>query len=155
MTENGGGGNSAIITQEKMNTENDDVSKKRVREYGEKSKGPFIVCIRSITKPLQTMKITKFLHNTYKSNLITRQINEFKMNAIFSPKMDNNNNDLNNARIEANNFPKTAWNKTCRIYIPEILVETIGCISWSSEQEIDEIISIGEGKFRNISMPSV
>ena len=155
MTEEGGGGESnAISSQEKMNTDNDDVSNKRVREYGEKSKGPFIVCIRSITKPLQSMKITKFLHNTYKSNLITRQINEFKMNVIFSSKIDDHDNN-NNARIEANHFPTSAWNKTCRIYIPEILVETIGCISWSSEQNIDEIVSIGQGKFRNISMPSV
>ena len=154
MAKNGGGGNTnELIMQQKMNI--DDVLQKRVREYGEKSKGPFIVCIRAISKPLQSMKITKFLHNTYKSNLITRQINEFKMNVIFSPENDKNNEKINAARNEANNFPTTAWNKTCRIYIPERLVETIGCISWSSEEGIDEILSVGLGKFRNVSMPSV
>lgn len=125
MVNNGGGGNdNTDLPADKMNLDNDGIALKRVRQYGDKSKGPFIVCIRAIDKPLLSMKITKFLHNTYKSKLITKQINEIKMNVIFSPANENDNNNVNLARHEANLFPKM----TCRIYIPERLVEVIGCI---------------------------
>ena len=155
MTINGGDGrgeNPQKVTN--MIIDQNDTAKKRVRQYGTKNNGPFVVCVRAIEKPLQSMKIIKFLHNTYKSNLITRQINEFKINVIFEPKIDNDEN-VNIARKEANDFPTTAWNKACRLYIPEIRVEVIGCIAWSPEQETEEIISVGQGKFRNTLMPTV
>lgn len=155
MTKDGGDG-SGLNPQKVINmiTDQNDIAKKRVRQYGLKSKGPFVVCIRAIEKPLPSMKIIKFLHNTYKSNLITRQINEFKINVIFEPKVEKDEN-VDVARNEANDFPTTAWNKACRIYIPEIRVEVIGCIAWSPEQETEEIMSVGHGKFRNTSMPTV
>lgn len=127
---------------------------KRVRQYGEKNKGPFIVCVRAIEKPLLSLKIMKFLRDNYKCNLITKQINEYKMNVIFEPA-NNNDDNIKIARGYANAFPKSEWGKTYRVYIPERLVETIGCISWSADQEVDDIVKYGGGKFHNTSLPNV
>ena len=155
MTENGG--DESDNSQDVLMKENDIAKNKpvpRLRRYGDKNVGPFIVCVRAISKPLLSMKIIKFLHNTYKSKLITQQINEFKINVIFTPKI-NNEESVSVARSEANNFPTTGWSKACRIYIPERLVEVIGCVAWSPEEKVDEIMSVGEGKFQNVLMPSV
>lgn len=156
MSHIGGGGGSDLkeINKDKMIIDGEGIIK-RVRQYGEKNRGPFVVCVRAIDKPLLSVQITKFLHNTYKTtDIITKQINQFKMNVFFSPKDDKNEN-LINARNDANNFPKSDWNKKYRIYIPERLVEVIGCITLAVEQETNEILSVGEGKFRNTSIPNV
>lgn len=151
--EDGGGGENNKIVDIIMK-DNKNVPAKRIRQYGGKSKGPFIVCIRAINKPLSFMKITKFLHNNYKSNLITKQINEFKMNVTFTPASDKDE-CVNAARDEANDLPKTEWGKVYRVYIPEKLVEVIGCIAWSTEESLDDILTFGKGKFRNPSMPEI
>lgn len=158
MAKNGGGGNDDVFMQNENNTENNNESNnsnvKRIRKYGETNKGPFIVCVRAIYKPLLSMMITKFLHKQYKSKLIIRQINEFKMNITFS-SLNENTEGQNFARNEANNFTESHWSEQYRIYIPEKMVEVIGCISYAAEQDVKDIVSFGHGKFRNALLPDV
>ena len=159
--ENGGGGkvimaNNNNQVNEKMDTEitKNSEKKKHARQFGDKNIGPFVVCIRAIKKPLQSMALIRFLHNNYKSKLITKQINEFKINVIFTPINDEAQNVLI-TRNEANLFVKTDWKDHCRIYIPEKLVEVIGCISWSADEPVEEIVTHGQGKFRNTTLKDV
>lgn len=169
MTENGGGGDverTCAKSSEKMNIDNEnEVSEntnktlnktmKRVKQYGDKNKGPFVVCIRAIDKPLAALKIMKNIYNEYKSAKISiRQINKFKMNVIFDPTI-NDDDHLQLARVEANKLASADLKESCRIYIPEKLVEVVGCISLSSEENAEEIVEFGIGKFKNPLLPPV
>ena len=35
------------------------------------------------------------------------------------------------------------------------MVEVMGCISWSTHENTEELISAGEGKFKNTNLPNV
>ena len=164
---NGGGGNenpanNSNLTNEKMDTINEinkngeDKKEKRVRRYDDNNVGPFVVCIRAMKKPLPAMSLIRVLHKTYKSTLNTRQINEFKINVVFSPINDEAQNVLI-ARNEANHFANTDWQDKdyLHIYIPEKLVEVIGCIVWSADEPVEDIVTYGQGKFRNTTLKDV
>src|SRR5579859_7614042 len=116
---------------------NNEVAKPRVRQYPAKHNGPFVVCVRSFGKPIPSLSIVKTLHSLYTSSvIITHQVNQYKLNVTFSPK-DNTDISINNARNNANLFPKSNMNnESIKIYIPEKLVETIGCVSWSVEENV-------------------
>lgn len=60
------------------------------------------------------------------------------------------------ARDEANSLPKgEEWNKLYRIYIPEVAVEVLGCITWPINQELDDLNEDGFGKFKNPNLPAI
>lgn len=149
MTGDGGGGSDFV-----MNSLSNETVKKRVRQYGVKCKEPFLVCVRAVSKPLESMSITKFLHLTYKSKLIIKQINEYKMNIVFHPINENIEN-IELARKEANEFPYSKWNQNYRIYIPERFVEVIGCVTYSTEENVEDIMNFGKGVFSNSSLSDV
>lgn len=130
-------------------------SKPRVRQYPDTDKGPFVVCIRATDKPLQSTKITKFIRKQYKSDVLIRQINEFKIRVTFSefkPAKESKKAAVSSdeARLEANSLPHCEiFNKIYRVYIPEKLVEVMGCITWACSESVSELVAAGQGKFKN------
>lgn len=165
-TEMGGGGSESVNNINNKNA-NDFIMKDlenktrgtknvRVRQYGDKNRGPFIVCVRANNNnnPLRAITLMKFLQATFTSKIITDQINEFKVNVTFMPKKDDDES-ISLARKEANDFPKTEWAKHCRVFIPERLSETVGCIVYSIHENVEDLIADGEGIFNNVLMPRV
>ena len=130
--------------------------KKRMRQYNKDSKGPFVVYIRVIDDhtSLKSMKISKFIFGTCKSHVTIRQVNANKMRVQFSSNTDTVES-LDEARREANALPMCEWNKKYHIYIPEKMVEVMGCIAWSTHENTDELTKAGEGKFKNSHLPNV
>ena len=130
--------------------------KVRRRQYSKESKGPFVVYIRVIDDhtSLKFMKLSKFIFGTCKSRTDIRQINANKMRVQFSANIDSDES-RDEARREANALPMCEWNKKYHIYIPEKMVEIMGCISWSTHENTEELISAGEGKFKNTNLPNV
>ena len=54
------------------------------------------------------------------------------------------------ARVEANSLRHCEiFNKIYRVYIPEKLVEVMGCITWACSENISELIEVGQRKFKN------
>lgn len=131
---------------------------RRVRQYAADNNGPFVVHIRSIKIPLESRRITKFIREKYQSNIVMRQVNEFKMRVEFSEKIDSATKQVqvskDKAREEANDLPTRAEWKKYRVYIPEKDVEVIGCIKYSVSQDVEELIS-AEGKFKNPLLPPI
>ena len=128
----------------------------RTRQYSKENKGPFVVCIRAIDEktPLKPMKLTKLIFGTCASEILIRQVNANKMRVTFSPKTPSDES-CDVARREANALPMCEWSSKYRIYIPEKLVEVMGCIAWPTRENIDEFITHGEGKFKNMLLPNV
>lgn len=130
----------------------------RIRQYPDDNDGPFEVCIRKIDKPLEPLKLTRFIRSTFKSEITIKQVNEFKLRVFFSEKIDSTGFvtiDKKTARKEANELPNCVWNKIFRIYIPEKLVEVMGCIRYGIDEDVNEIKNAGCGRFRNNLMPAV
>lgn len=134
-------------------TKNDE-KRVRFRLYHPNNKGPFIVCVRAVDKPLPSRTISKFLFEKCKSKLNIHQVNAFKMKVTFSPENESSNS-LRVARDEANQFAKTDLQNSTQIYIPEKLVEVMGCIAWSPDEDVFDIYSLGKGKFNDTSVPDV
>lgn len=170
------GGNDEIIITKKTLVDDDRMGddELRIRQYAEDNSGPFVVCVRVRDRdkqPLESVRLTKFIRDKYKSEIFIKQVNEFKMRVTFAPNSEpmpttssvttQNASAVSDAAIalarkEANSLPKVeAWNKKYRIYIPEKFVETIGCIQLSTENDIEELRSYGYGKFKNPEMPKV
>ena len=70
------------FTEKESVEKNQTESKPRVRQYPDTHKKPFVVCIRATDKSLQSTKIMLFIRKTYKSEVLIRQINEFKIRDI-------------------------------------------------------------------------
>jgi len=130
--------------------------KPRIRQYTKNNKGPFVVCIRTIDSnaALKPMKLTKLIYGTCKSIIEIRQVNAHKMRVTLSPRKLSDD-AYDEARREANALPMCEWNKKFKIYIPEKLVEVMGCIPWTTKESIDDFATDGEGKFKNDLIPSV
>lgn len=130
---------------------------KRVRQYTQENSGPFVVHIRAIDEhtPLKAMKLTKFIFGTCSSEISIRQVNEKKIRVTFAPKDPANLESCDQARREANALPFSEWSSKYKVYIPEKLVEVMGCISWSIKESVEDFMTAGEGKFRNNFLPSV
>lgn len=148
---------------ESMNTIEDDETNfgTRVRQYGSDNNGPFVVCVRTNNKnqPLESMAITRFVRSRFpKSNIEVRQVNRDKLMVTFSPKTTADS-ARNAARDEANTFPNCEeWCQKFGIYIPELMVETIGVINLSvkdDEKELLTTVSGAFGRFENNRMPAV
>lgn len=134
----------------------------RIRQYALDNKGPFVVHIRSkSTKhPLESRKISKFIRDTFKTNVTMRQVNENKISVEFSEKVEPGTNRIiftnDNARKDANELPNCKeLNRKYRVYIQEKDVEIIGCVKYAAPQEALDICTFGEGKFKNPKLPSI
>lgn len=129
----------------------------RVRQYGSENKGPFIVFVRTNKKdqPLESLMLTRFVRAKYtKSAIEVQQVNKDKIKVVFGPK-GSIPKAIDDARNEANDFPKCVWNKKFSIYIPELSVESIGVINYCVTESVHEIVKHGYGKFENPKMPKV
>jgi len=151
-----------VTFDEKENGEkNQSESEPRVRQYPDTNKGPFVVCIRAINTPLESTRLTKYIRKRYTADINIRQINEFKLRVVFADKKPEAGSikklvTIDEARRQANSLPNCElYNKKYRIYIPEKLVETMGCIAWSCSESENDLIEDGEGKFKNVLLPSV
>lgn len=169
------GGNDTIILSKQIPVDDDDHmgdNESRIRQYSSDNKGPFVVCIRVRDRdkqPLESVRLTKFIRNANKSKIDIRQVNEFKMRVTFIAKVEGveststaptqllpTQDMIDLARYEANSLPKAEeFNKKYRIYIPEKLVESIGCATFSTSDDIKELKTSGFGKFKNPNMPKV
>lgn len=166
-----GGNDATVVIMETQDDDNAGDNELRIRQYPTNNNGPFVVCIRvrdADKQPLESVRLTKFIRDRYRSAITIRQVNEFKMRVTFSPKMkpaqstsvapnqEPTPDEIAAARNDANALPKVEeWNKKYRVYIPEKLVESIGCISFSVKNDITELKTNGCGKFKNSSIPSV
>lgn len=163
MTNKNKNNNQDQKTDKKKDEEDDDdemIFGKRIRQYALDNNGPFVVHIRSMKNPLESRQLTQFIRNKYKSNIVMKQVNEFKIRVEFSEKVDSTTKQIvitkDEARMNANDLPtRVEWNRKYRIYIQEKDVEVIGCIKYGASQNVDELITVGEGKFRNPRLPAI
>lgn len=97
----------------------------RVRQYPNNHEGPWLVFIRKVSLPLKSLEISSHIFATYPSCKLVTSVNEDKLRVVFGD------------RTEANMLPYDAKLSTIhRVYIPEISVETIGCISFSAAIQV-------------------
>lgn len=114
----------------------------RPRQYPKDHKGPYTVLIRKISKEIDALTMIKYIHNHYKSTTTARMVNADKMRIVLE------NID------EANKLPlDVSISSTYRVYIPEINVETIGCIRLSPSSDEKSILIHGVGRFKDPNLP--
>lgn len=107
----------------------------RIRQYPDKSVGPFTVFIRNVGKPFSEVKLAKQLTAKYKSIRHVRAMNQFKLVVIL------------NEKEEANKMPKDEDLKEFRVYIPASTVEIDGRIRLSTESSQEQLMEHGSGIF--------
>lgn len=157
----------------------DERQSNRIRQYPEGHKGPYVVNIRAVNKPLESKKIQKYVFDTYKHVKEIIHLNEHKIKVVFEERAEkkiasengassSQSNSLltlkgdkiisgiKSALDEANDLPKSpVWNKKFRVYIAAKHVEVQGVISWPKNEEITDFVQLGEGKFSNPQIKSV
>lgn len=68
-----------------------NMSDKRARKYFVGHKGPYIVNVRSVNKPLESKKIQKFVFDKYKHVHEVKQVNQHKLRIVFQEKSSDSN----------------------------------------------------------------
>ena len=133
------------------NTEDDDqygLAPNRSRVYHLGHKGPYNVYIRAAKKtPLKHVSLSKFLFGKYPRKQILRitQMNNHKLRVEF------------NSLVDANDLV-TSCDPTFeryRVYVPADQVEVEGVVRLSVEDNLQEVLDYGEGRFGQPSLPSV
>lgn len=115
----------------------------RIREYPVGSQGPFVVYFRKISTPLKVLLISAELYSKFSSIKEVKKINEFKVRVILSKREEAN------AVVRMQRF-----DGVYRTYIPCADVEIDGVI-YDEALTPNEVMSQGEGRFRNRAIPSV
>lgn len=157
----------------------DERQTNRIRQYPVGHKGPYIVNIRAVNKPLESKNIQKYVFQKYKHVREIIHMNEHKIKVVFeesvgkNPASENASSSsqtsslltikgdqiisgIKSALDEANDLPKSSvWNKKFRVYIAAKHVEVQGVISWPKNEEITDFVQFGEGKFNNPLIKSV
>jgi hypothetical protein len=122
-------------------TNNANPSVPRKRQYPSNFPGPFCVFIRDAGVGLPHLKISRYLHEKYKSITSLTKLNKAKFRIML--------NDIN----EANSIPHDKTLENCRAYIPAKSVEVDGVVH-IPDFTVDEetVISFGKGRFRASSL---
>lgn len=116
----------------------------RIRQYYDGHKGPFKVFVRKINRDIKYFELNKVLRNKYKSIVDVYLSNKNKISVTFL------------SREEANKMPfNEDLNKVYKVYIPEAFVEVMACITYSIEENENDILKYGEGKFINSQIKNV
>jgi hypothetical protein len=113
----------------------------RKRQYPPDSQGPFRVFIRDAGAGLPHLKISRHLHEKYKSITSLTKLNKSKFRVIL------------NDRNEANSIPHDNFFNDCRAYIQAKTVEVDGVVH-IPDLSVDEeaVMSFGKGRFRFSSL---
>ena len=110
----------------------------RIRQYHEGHKGPYKVFIRKIIQDIKYFQLNKEVRKYYKSIVDVFLSSKNKMSVTFS------------SMEEANAMPyNIKWNAVYKVYIPEATVEVMACVTLSIEEDENELMKYGEGKFLN------
>jgi hypothetical protein len=113
----------------------------RKRQYPLDYQAPFSVFIRDAGTGLPHLKISRYLHEKYKSITSLTKLNKAKFRVVL--------NDIN----EANSIPHDKFFASCRAYIPAKSVEVDGVVhipDFSVDEET--VMAFGQGRFRNSSL---
>ena len=116
----------------------------RIRQYYDGHKGPYRVFIRKVDRDLKYFELNKAIRLKYKSVVDVFLSNKNKMSVTFS------------SMKEANTMPfNVEWNSKFKVYIPEASVEVMACVTFSTEEDEDDIMKYGEGKFNNSQLKNI
>lgn len=115
----------------------DQKTLKRVRYYPTDYKDPLIVFIRVLKDPFKLLHFTKYITKTYPSTIYIKPENKQKI------KLEFNNRD------DANKICQDTTFKDFRVYIPAERTEVQGIIILSGDTNVDDIATLGVGKFKH------
>lgn len=129
---------------------NEDSEKEtRIRKYPKDYKGEIVVFIHAAGDGLKPKLIYKPLFNNFECISEVTVVNKNKMKVLFSEKENRKKS------IEEANTLAEAKLKNCHCYIPAKYVEVQGVVSWPINENFDDFVASGKGKFRNPLMKDV
>lgn len=120
------------------------IKSSRIRQYFDGHKGPYKVYIRKISQDIKYFELNKDIRKQYSTILDVFLASKNKISVTFS------------SIKEANEFPyNKKWNSVYKVYIPEASVEVMACVTLSIDEDEEELLEHGEGKFLNPHLKNI
>ena len=126
------------VEMSKLSKVRDKIKIPRIRQYFDGHKGPYKVFIRKISQDIKYFELNKETRKKYKTINDVFLASKNKISITYS------------SMKEANEFPHDKkWNSVYKVYIPEASVEVMACVTLSIDEDEEELLKNGEGKFLN------